>query len=282
MRNGLFMLAALGELQASRMKFNNCTHAVLKVVYDAMTLRSTIAVIQRHALCTMFFIAENNIEKKVAIANKGLIDVVIKLLETEANRLDVQELGVRVIRILCPAKTNQDKMGKAGGIEKVLEAMSTCGESLELQAEACWALSNITYNHAENRVLAFQKGAVDALLKSMEANPTSNGVQKHGCRALRNIGHCATENLDQIARPVVIQTICKAMELHPELEPVQEQACLALLDLSRAHPAARTTIESANGPALVQKAVKAHGHNSDLRNTGAMLLKDMSLSELAL
>ena len=85
------------------------------------------------------------------------------------------------------------EVARAGGIGAVVEAMRQHAEHAGVQEQACFALRNLTYDNAQNRVEVARAGGIRAVLEAMRQHAGHAGVQQWACVALYNV---ACKNAD--------------------------------------------------------------------------------------
>jgi len=95
---------------------------------------------------------------------------------------------------------NQAKIARAGGIERVVAAMTAHPAEVRVMEIACWALFKFGDQNAKNQEDIVSRGGIERVVSKTAANPPAVGVQKWACGALVSLYLHPVESVHHVRR----------------------------------------------------------------------------------
>ena len=83
--------------------------------------------------------------------------------------------------------TNSAEIVTWGGVEAVLAAMRSHGDSAAVQEQGCTALYNLSFKNDSNQAAIGSGGGIEAVVAAMRSHGGSAAVQETGCNVLINL-----------------------------------------------------------------------------------------------
>uniref|UniRef100_A0A7S1VP17 Uncharacterized protein n=1 Tax=Grammatophora oceanica TaxID=210454 RepID=A0A7S1VP17_9STRA len=171
---------------------------------------------------------------------------------------------------------NRGSIGKAGGIEAIVKAMSHHFECAQVQSCGCVALYWLaSWGNQESIADA---GGIERIVLTMKRHVESEDVQNRACQVLAELvgGH-----RDSIVRVGGIKAVVVAMRHHLQNEEVQRHGCKALAGLASYSPSSQVLIANEGGIDAVISAMTRHLNDEDVQRHGLWTLARLAESNLA-
>ena len=188
---------------------------------------------------------------------------------------DKQANGCEALVGLVPhtEPTNKELVRQAGGIERVIAAMRTLPDDLDVQSQCSHALGRLAEgNHLNQQFITVSEGVrvVTTAMRTEQALAAfpgeSVGVQKQGCRALGELAadqttsgkSCPVDagNQDEIRRLNGTGLIMAAIDVLREDDGTRAACCYALYRLAHENPVNRDEIRDLGGERVLTDAVQ--------------------------
>eukprot|EP00939_MAST-03C_sp_MAST-3C-sp1_P003915 g3915.t1 len=171
---------------------------------------------------------------------------------------------------------NKEHITTLGGIEAILRAMVSHGESVGVQVNACRAIRHLQIQIAKNGTTS-AKLTIVFILRAMKKHKTSVDIQKCACAVLVHLVKADARHRTQIAEEGGLAAVLDAMKTHETEEDVQEQACGAIRTLACNGVEPR---ESRASVATILHAMKVHETSAGVQaNACAALYRLVELND---
>lgn len=171
---------------------------------------------------------------RAAIQTHGLGKPIVAIMYEHANSTKVQ--AIACINISDLTKRNKKNcrifVQELGIGPAIMNALRAQRSSVDVQIQACEALSNLSLNSKNQRILGQELHGCEEVLASMQEHGTSESFQTIACRALEMLA------LDEQNRILLVQNLngCEillsAMKLHQGSARLQSSAYGALWNMS--------------------------------------------------
>jgi len=185
-----------------------------------------------------------------------------------------------LVDLACNNFRCKERITAAGGLERIVAAMTTFAGDSEVQLQACRALCNMAHNADANRLKINSLGGIDRIIDAMRNYKAHQQLQLFAIKTLVNLADSCADNKIKIAGAGGIECIIEAMENHTEVTDVdlQLQACGALRNLicKTQKRDTRDEIVTKGGAEQIVRAMTRHKCHKQLQSTAIGTLSNLA------
>lgn len=192
---------------------------------------------------------------KEVLIQFGVIVVVIDcMVEHEGNEA-IQQKGCAILAILASTENLQVNLSIAetDGIDMIVSALAGFTENLQIQTDACRALSHLSIDH-ESRMMISAQGGLILLVNAMNKFQESTELLEAACSALLNLSSDAEEQV--LASSNVVETVVSMMKREVLSSKFQEKSLGVLQNVSMRSKDSKRAIADVGGLGAVIFAIK--------------------------
>ena len=200
-------------------------------------------------------IFENLIEGLEEQKNVGSI---ITGMKVHKMHYGVQEASCWALWFLAADDDIQAQIADLGGIELIVEALTSHPNVVQVQEAGCGALWNLAASSSINQVHIASAGGIDGVLSAMLTHPTAAGLQYQALGALTNLVANKSFNKLQLVNGGGVDVVIAVMKANQHIARVQEQACALLSDLALKNQVNKVLISESGGIERVVAAMSTH------------------------
>ena len=170
---------------------------------------------------------------KIEKYDDGEISNIISSMSEYPDTDDVQQYGCKQFGELAAENPETCRyIGKVGGIQVILNAMTNCPNAKRVQIDATFAIANIIKDE-ENRLLAIEQGAIEMIRKALEIFDGDADLIELAYPCLTLLGEDVEEEEKQLEDKFGISGLLDTMRANENDASVQERACWAISTLAQ-------------------------------------------------
>lgn len=163
----------------------------IRIVVDTLANYQHSVSMQEQVLSTLRYLTTTDLARTATIDCKGAESICWAMNEFPKSKC-IQVDGLSTLANL--ALTNQQRIGKIGGIDGIVRAMEHYRSDFELQVISCSALRHLTWRSRANQWIAGRALAMESIVLAMQSFPEELDVLSQGCTALVNLCSDEPEN----------------------------------------------------------------------------------------
>lgn len=165
-----------------------------------------------------------------SIAEQQGINVVLQALNESINmeRKSLAKSACSLLSQLAGSDDNKDMIICEGGLETLVNIMSSYSDDPSVLQEAFTVITVLTLRSPQNACKAVQAGILDMVAEAMEQHPSSGNMQRQACFMLRNLAARSPETRLVILEKGLEPLIRQAKSMHASCK---DAASGALRDL---------------------------------------------------
>jgi len=204
-------------------------------------------------------------KNKVYIGRKGLPVIIAKL---KTKDLKVKQTVGRLLRSITVNELNQEKFGREGAIELILDLLSG-SHNYDLLLSLSAVLWNISVND-ENKRKIVQEGGTAVLITLMKSE--DERLQNEACGCMRNL--CLDEENKKIigkegAIPILLNL------LDSSVDSIQKNSAMALKNLSSNNERNMRRIEREGGNELLMHVLTKRGLDKNSKSVSSIFMNGL-------
>lgn len=178
----------------------------------------------------------------------ALIPLMLEGMQQHRTDRKVADRALNTLRRLTVSKVCRARIGECGGIDAIVGIMRCHSLLVDIQINACIALSNLTFENKKNKEEVVRCGGLQVVVAALSHHKSEELVQAWGCLAMRNITNFSGHNQHELALAVeAIGAILCALERFPKSDMVQLNGLIALFNIGCASPYAMDKIREQGG-----------------------------------
>jgi hypothetical protein len=196
-----------------------------------------------------------SILSKEILIQFGVIVVVIDCMVEHEHNEQVQQKGCAILALLASTENLQVNLSIAetDGIDMIVGALGVFSENVEIQIDACRALSHLSIDH-ESRMLISSQGGLILLVNAMNRFRDDIVLLEAACSALLNLSSDAEEQV--LAGSNVVETVIQVMSNQVSSARFQEKGLGVLQNVSMRSKDAKRAIADAGGIDAVTASIR--------------------------
>lgn len=266
----------MSERQALR-KLASDSNSFVDIV-DIMIQNSMSASVQNEGLHALSLIHDPDPRLLKRCAASCGFEVIVSAMGKCQQDAMAQTNACKVLFIASAAGEDlQISMGRAGGIEALVDAMKVFEDDAIVLEGCLLALSNLCIPE-ENLPFALGGELIELAVNAMSRNVENCGLQEHGCAVLANLavhGDARARMRDCGG----CDTVVVSMVVNPMDVGVQCQALVALRNLAVRDAEVTVLLANAGAIDVVIQAMQNHRDDAQLQARGAWVLGIMGANE---
>lgn len=251
------------------------------IVRDSMKEHRGVISVQIVALKLIWVIADQKLG--YLKFETGTLKRIVVAMTTYPSSSQMQYACCVLIQKLAVDNSNEESLGKIGGITHVLNAALSPALDVETIKVACAALRNLSFND-RNKELMVHKGyhnKVVAIIKKFSGTKSCTARPDIVAKATGIIWNLADikSNKEQLADDAILNLIVKTMIKFRFDESIQEQSCGVLRALAFDDPS-RIKLMSIGAAEKILETMKDHVGRADIQYQAFAVLKKLSCNDV--
>jgi len=247
----------------------------IQAVLHTMDMFENSAPLQQTGIEFLRNMSRKSDKAQLLIGELSGIEAICKAMSIFGSEEGLLTAGCAAFRFLAFNRDNRTKIGDAGGITAIVEALKTL-QSVPQRVESVFkAMNNATYDNIGNKTAAGRCGGIQVVIEVMERYRNLPELQEDGCRLLRNLADGVELNRRIIADVGGINAVLFAMTTHPNHVGISEHGCATLLTLCK-NDALLQYIRAADVTRLVESRMDLHRDNLEVQKYGTELLETLN------
>jgi hypothetical protein len=225
--------AAIGNIACGN---KNCQMRVrecggLELLVQSMKTHPTSEAVQEHGMIALENVCRGNEKNQKLVGTHGGVDKVVLAMRSFKDTRNIQIRGCGILRILAFNEQNRERLGVNGGIACLVAALKVLAGSDSDVEIALKALSNATYDHAENKNAVVRCGGIDVVLSILLAATDSDDVKRECLRVFRNLTDYSADVRSKLCRDGALHAGINCLERSSENAGVAEHSIAFVLNL---------------------------------------------------
>jgi hypothetical protein len=207
------------------------------------------------AICDL--VATNPESKAGFTAVRGC-EALLTALKAHLDNPDAAEEGCAAVLELADDTETRNILGSLGACECITSvltvhasnqatASTSTKASVRVVAKACWAISDLCYEHPENRSRLGACGAREKVIAALNTHVRDPSVAQYACAALCNMSLNHHENKKSIGAHRGCEAVVAAIEMHRNNAAVVIDGCAAMISLATNSAHNRTSLGAIGG-----------------------------------
>jgi hypothetical protein len=192
--------------------------------------------------------------KEILIQCGVIVVVIDSMVEHEGNE-EIQQKGCAILALLAPTENLQVNLSIAetDGIDMIVSALAGFSENMQIQTDACRALSHLSIDY-ESRMLISSQGGLILLVNAMNKYRDETDLLEAACSALLNLSSDAEEQA--VVGSNVVVTVVATMTHQILSSRLQEKSLGVLQNISMRSKEAKRAIADAGGIEAIALTIK--------------------------
>lgn len=202
----------------------------IELILQAMRRNSTDGAVQETCLVALRNLCVDNERNQRAVGALGGVDQTVLAMRAFPRNSTTQVRACAALRYLAFDGQNRERIGVNGGVVSIVDALQAVRADSEGIDEVLKALSNATFDHAENKLAVHRCGGIQSMMDIMSADGSAPALEG-GFRVLRNLTDCSEDVRQAIREGGAVSIAVDCLRRRRPEAGIIEHALALLLNL---------------------------------------------------